>query len=215
MKVGYYPISICSITAPTLLSFLISILPESYRLAGDYHTKRVACHSCGAKEGADGSTSVRVVICGGKVQAMGMAAESNKVPHLPFSAKPNAAGDARAVLRACQKSVHSFNVSLPHTTHSAANGTPSIEKWSSVMHVSHSTHNISNLFTNSWELNVFSKYRLATGGGAELRWPWGSLGKGGTGGEDPLAAPGLQKGAEGDLVGSAAMSLCSRCTRLP
>lgn len=39
MKTGYYPINICSVTAPTLLSFLISILPESSRLAGHYSTK--------------------------------------------------------------------------------------------------------------------------------------------------------------------------------
>lgn len=127
MKTGYYPITICSVTAPTLLSFLISILPESYRLAGDYGTEVAACHSCSAKAGADGSTSVRAVIRRGKAQAAGEDTESSKVRHPPFSAKPNAVGDARALLRACQKSVRSFRVSLPHTTRLAANGTP-IEK---------------------------------------------------------------------------------------
>lgn len=149
MKIGYYPINICSVTAPTLLSFLVSILPESYRLTGNYSTNSVACHSCRVKEGADGSMSVWTVICWRKAQAAGEATESSKVPDPPFSAKPNAVGDARALLGACQKSVRSSNVSLPHTTRSAANGTPSIEKWSSRMHVSHSTHNTSRPFFNS------------------------------------------------------------------
>lgn len=53
---------------------------------------------------------------------------SSKVPDPPFSAEPNTVSDARALLLACQKSVYSFNVSLPHTTRSAASGTPSIEE---------------------------------------------------------------------------------------
>jgi len=96
------------------------------------------------------------------VQAAGEATERSKVPGPPFSAKPDAVGDARALLGACQESVHSFSVSLPHTTRSAANGTPSIEKGSSTMHVSHSTHSTSRPFFNSQELNVLSKCRLAT-----------------------------------------------------
>lgn len=38
MKAGHCPINICSVTAPTLLSVLISIQPESYSLAGDSST---------------------------------------------------------------------------------------------------------------------------------------------------------------------------------
>lgn len=63
MKIGYYPISFHSVTAPNLLSFLISVPPESYRLAGNYSTKSVARHSGGAKEGADGLMSVRAAVC--------------------------------------------------------------------------------------------------------------------------------------------------------
>lgn len=116
------------------------------------------------------------------MQAAGEATESSKVSDLPFSGKPNYVGDARALLRACQKIVCSSSVSSPHTTPSAANGTPSIEKWSSMMHVSHSTHNTSRPFFNTWELNVLSKYRLArrvvqsyAGPGAPQGWEAGEV----------------------------------------
>lgn len=54
--------------------------------------------------------------------------QSREVPDPPFSAEPNTISDATPLLLACQKSVHSFNVSLPLTTRSAASGTPSIEE---------------------------------------------------------------------------------------
>lgn len=74
-KVGYYPINICSVPAPTLLSVLISIPPESLRLSGKESTKGVTCPSCKAREGGDGLMSVRAVTCRGKVQAAGEATE--------------------------------------------------------------------------------------------------------------------------------------------
>lgn len=86
---------------------------------------------------------------------------SREVPDPPFSAEPNTISDATPLLLACQKSVHSFNVSLPLTTRSAASGTPSIEEWLCVMHTSHSTHSTSRPCFNNQELGVLPKCGLA------------------------------------------------------
>lgn len=110
MKIGYYPISFHSVTAPNLLSFLISVPPESYRLAGNYRTKRVARHSGGAKEGADGSMLVRAAVRPEKAWAVGEAAESSEVPDPPSSAKPNAVGWCKSPVRRLPKKLYALSM---------------------------------------------------------------------------------------------------------
>lgn len=71
MKAGHYPINICSVTAPTLLSVVISILPERYRQAGNPSTSAY----WPLLQGEERRTSIRAVPCQGKGQAAGEAAE--------------------------------------------------------------------------------------------------------------------------------------------
>lgn len=132
--------------------------------------------------------------------------DCREVSETPFSAQPSAVGDARALLGSYPSSVCSFSVSLPHTTHAAANGSPSTEKGFSMMHVCQDTHNTYRPLSYTSELNVLFKHSLATrvvqscaGAGAaqgKETGEWASS-------RDSRAAG----GTEGDLAGSAAVSL--------
>lgn len=100
MKAGHYPINICSVTAPTLLSVLISILPESDRVAGNSSTSayRPLLQSeerCWWLRVSQGRHMPR--------KSAGCRWGCREVPGTPFSAQPSVVGDARVLLGSDKK----------------------------------------------------------------------------------------------------------------
>lgn len=120
-----------------------------------------------------------------EVQAAGEAAE---VPDMPFSAQPSTVGDARALLGSYQKvfGVSTFLCLTPPMQLLMV--LLLLKSDFSMVHVSWSTH---RPLSDTWELHVLFKHRLATRVVQSYAGPGAAQGKES---EDPLMTPGLQEG---------------------